>query len=33
MRELSDPRLIKLKGILFVFLGIASSALCILECR
>jgi len=31
MRDLSDPRWIKLKGLLFLFLGLASAALILLE--
>ena len=31
MRDLSDPRWIKAKGVLFLFLGLATSALLILE--
>ena len=31
MRDLSDPRWIKLKGLLFVLLGLASASLILLE--
>src|SRR5262245_59259890 len=31
MRDLTNPRLIKLKGVLFLFIGISSSALLLLD--
>jgi len=31
MTDLTDPRLIKLKGILFLFIGVASAALIVME--
>jgi hypothetical protein len=33
MKDLTDPRWIKLKGILFLLIGVASAALLIIEAR
>jgi hypothetical protein len=33
MRDLVDPRWMKLKAVLFLFLGFGSTALVLLECR